>query len=69
MAEIGPLYRDWPRDTPDGNCRECGGQCAPECGRHPMGCIYGGFTTATSYWIISKDCDLYHGEKKEAAQA
>ena len=24
-------------------CLECGGNCLPECGRYPKGCIYGGF--------------------------
>lgn len=40
-------------------CPECGGDCAPECGRHPMGCMYGGFSEG--YWIAIDGCPLDHG--------
>lgn len=43
-------------------CVDCGGDCAPECGMHPMGCLYGGFTEATSYWIAVVGCPLDHGD-------
>lgn len=39
-------------------CKECGGNCSPECGRHPMGCIYGGFSYG--YWLIAEGCKLEH---------
>ena len=63
---IGPERRDWPHDELPGGCPECGGQCAPECGRHPLGCVYGGFTEASSYWMIAEGCTLYHGEERAA---
>lgn len=59
---IGPPLKDWRGCEPDGKCQECGGQCSPECGRHPLGCIFGGFTEQTSYWLIVGGCKLYHGE-------
>lgn len=40
-------------------CPECGGNCAPECGRHPKGCIYGG-PAYEPYWLIAVDCKLEH---------
>ncbi len=58
---IGPVFRDWVGVEAKGDCKECGGLCSPECGRHPKGCIYGGFTDATSYWLIVAGCELYHG--------
>lgn len=42
-------------------CPECGGDCAPECGLHPAGCIYGGFSKG--YWLVADDCDRSHGEE------
>jgi hypothetical protein len=59
---LGPEKRDWKGEEPKGNCPECGGQCSPECGLHPKGCIYGGPTEETCYWMIAEDCELYHGE-------
>lgn len=41
-------------------CPDCGGNCDPECGLHPLGCIYGGFTKRTSYWLIAEGCELEH---------
>lgn len=61
---IGPIYRDWPHDGIQGDCKECGLQCdGDECGLHKSGCVYGGFTDETSYWMIVEGCPLYHGEK------
>ena len=59
---IGPIRREWRGEEPKDKCPDCGSQCAPECGVHPAGCIYGGFTEQTSYWLIATGCDLYHGE-------
>lgn len=50
----------WQANGPDGGCPDCGGQCAPECGRHPAGCVFGGF--ALGYWMIVDGCQLFHGE-------
>ena len=41
-------------------CETCGGDCDPECGRHPMGCLYGGFTEASAYWLVVDGCKLNH---------
>ncbi len=41
-------------------CPECGGNCAPECGRHPAGCVYGGW--GYGYWMVADGCDRSHGE-------
>lgn len=61
---LGPIRRDWVGDEPQGDCQHCGGQCDPsDCGTHPAGCIYGGFSEQTSYWMIVDGCDLYHGEE------
>jgi hypothetical protein len=60
---LGPMKKDWIGKEPDGECKECGGQCSPKCGIHPAGCIYGGFTDETAYWMIADECDLYHGEE------
>lgn len=46
--------------TPPESCPECGGNCAPECGRHPAGCIYGGFSSG--FWMIAEGCQLEHPE-------
>lgn len=43
-----------------GSCKDCGGECSPECGLHPKGCFYGGFSKG--YWMIAEDCELFHGE-------
>ena len=64
LMTIGPMERDFVGKEPKGDCPECGGQCAPTCGRHPAGCIYGGFTEETAYWLIAEGCDRYHGEDK-----
>lgn len=47
-------------DKKEKKCPECGGNCAPECGRHPMGCIYGGFSESTGYWLVVDGCELDH---------
>ncbi len=65
---MGPLKRDWKGAEPKGGCPECGGQCDPECGKHPAGCLYGGFTRETGYWLISDECKLYHGEVEIATR-
>lgn len=60
---LGPMRKDWARDEPPGDCAECGGECdGAECGLHAAGCVYGGFTQATGYWLIADGCPLYHGE-------
>ncbi len=57
-------------------CSECGGNCDPECGRHPLGCLYGGVTSGewahllaeqtnqgTAYRVVSGPsprCELKH---------
>ena len=65
---FGPERRNWPHDPPLGDCPECGGDCSPEeCGRHPAGCMYGGPTEATAYWLIAAGCDRYHGETQGTA--
>jgi hypothetical protein len=38
-------------------CPDCGGQCAPTCGEHPAGCVYGGFSAYTAYWLVAEGCD------------
>lgn len=55
---IGPEIID--QESAVGDCPDCGGQCAPECGLHPLGCIYGGF--GYGYWMIADGCELDHGE-------
>ena len=50
-------------------CSHCGGDCAPECGRHPAGCIYGGFSIYSSYWLVAEGCTLSHGEEQEDEKA
>lgn len=64
---IGPVRKDWPvLPEPRGNCRVCGGQCdGADCGLHAAGCVYGGFTSETAYWLIAEGCPLYHGESDE----
>ena len=60
---IGPLRRDWPHDTPAGDCAECGGDCdGDDCGLHAAGCFYGGFTEQSSYWMIAEGCPRWHGD-------
>lgn len=39
-------------------CKDCGGDCGPECGRHPAGCIFGGF--GYGYWIAMDGCKKNH---------
>lgn len=57
---IGPFVE---HDGAPGLCPDCGGQCAPECGLHPLGCVYGGFSAFTAYWLIADGCTLDHGEE------
>jgi hypothetical protein len=64
-ARIGPLRVDWPDEGPRGDCPDCGGQCAPECGVYPLGCIYGAPTTPTSYWLIA---ERWEHEKRRLTQ-
>lgn len=59
---IGPMRSEWIGEEPEGSCSDCGGQCGEECGIHPLGCIYGGPSDQTSYWLIIDNCPLYHGE-------
>lgn len=59
---IGPERRDWKGEEPKGDCPVCGGDCAPECGKHPAGCIYGGWCDASAYWMIVEGCERYHGD-------
>jgi hypothetical protein len=59
---IGPEVRNWVGKEPKGDCSVCGGQCSPACGFHPAGCVFGGFSNSTSYWMIAEGCNLYHGE-------
>lgn len=56
---IGPLCTR-ESELARGDCPDCGGDCAPECGMHPMGCLYGGL--AEGYWIYDPECPLDHGE-------
>jgi hypothetical protein len=58
---IGPCVPPPDEMTP-GDCPECGQQCAPECGMHPLGCIFGGGWSC-GYWLIVEGCDLDHGER------
>lgn len=53
---VSGLLRQLMYNTP--TCPECGGNCSPECGMHPMGCIYGGFSVP--YWLITPGCQLEH---------
>jgi hypothetical protein len=57
--KLGPTLSQYRRELARGNCPECGGQCSPECGIHPKGCIFGGMDP---YWMICDDCKLDHGE-------
>ncbi len=63
QMSIGPLKKDFVSGRPKGECPECGSDCAPECGRHPAGCIWGGFTEVTSYWLVAEGCDRFHGDR------
>ena len=47
-------------------CPECGGNCAPECGRHPAGCIFGGPDWGKGYWLKAQGCPLGHPEASGA---
>ena len=40
------------------SCPGCGGNCSPECGKHPAGCFYGGF--GKGFWTIAEGCVLEH---------
>jgi hypothetical protein len=39
-------------------CPECGGNCEPECGQHPKGCLFNGIITGE--WAIHPTCKLPH---------
>jgi hypothetical protein len=39
-------------------CPDCGGNCDPECGQHPAGCLYGGMICGE--WAIAPKCRLPH---------
>ena len=61
---FGPERKDFVGIEPKGECEHCGGQCSPECGKHPKGCFYGGSTNQSAYWMIANGCELYHGDHK-----
>lgn len=46
--------------TNESECPDCGGNCSPECGRHPKGCAYVGF--GKGCWAISDGCELSHDD-------
>lgn len=55
-------YDWWEKNSPPGECQECGGQCdGGDCGIHAAGCVFGGFSQG--YWMIAEGCPLFHGEK------
>jgi hypothetical protein len=58
---IGPEIRD-SSIMARGDCPDCGQQCAPECGEHPLGCFFGGFSYG--YWIFDPNCTLDHGVRE-----
>jgi hypothetical protein len=39
-------------------CPDCGGNCDPECGQHPAGCLYGEMICGE--WAIAPKCRLPH---------
>lgn len=39
-------------------CPDCGGTCDPECGRHPLGCLWN--AVSVGYWGIKEKCKLAH---------
>ena len=39
-------------------CPDCGGNCDPECGQHPKGCLYGGIVC--NEWAVATGCELPH---------
>ncbi len=45
-------------------CGECGGNCDPECGRHPLGCLYGGITYCEWAHVAVEKTRIY-GEQVE----
>lgn len=45
-------------------CTECGGSCSPECGRHPLGCVWGG-PNGSEYWMVAEGCPLPHDRPGE----
>jgi hypothetical protein len=60
VMRIGPTASEFKRALARGACAECGGECSPECGAHPLGCHWGG--SPNGYWIIADGCKLDHGE-------
>lgn len=65
QGTLGPMRKDWQQARPAGDC-ECGGDCAPKCGFHPAGCIFGGYTADTAFWMIVEGCERYHGDGPES---
>ncbi len=39
-------------------CPDCGGNCDPECGQHPTGCLFS--AVVQGYWAITARCKLEH---------
>jgi hypothetical protein len=39
-------------------CPVCGGDCGEECGVHPAGCTYGGFSEG--FWLVAEGCKFDH---------
>lgn len=56
---LGPIRAEWKGVDPHDDGCNCDGE---DCGLHKAGCIYGGFSDSTSYWLIAENCPLYHGE-------
>jgi len=71
----GPRLMNWTGEEPAGECTWCGGQCAPECGKHPLGCTYSWHSEwlwdlfgQWGYWKSVPECDLYHGKESEGGE-
>jgi hypothetical protein len=64
LMKIGPSVTD--QEMTKGDCPDCGLQCSPECGIHPLDCFYGGF--GYGYWIYNPACELDHGERGDGRE-
>jgi hypothetical protein len=64
LMKIGPSIIE--QELTRGDCPDCGLQCSPGCGYHPLGCFYGGL--GYGYWVYDPACEMDHGERGDGRE-
>lgn len=60
---LGGTIKDMRPKLPSGSCANCGGNCSPTHGQHPMGCVLWGPIPIQIHWHKVDGCPLRHGDE------